>query len=193
MADPLGVVIKPFIPLTVVPGEAKELLVTALDWHSTRKAEADVEKSHAAPVVSSKSSSKKSYSVLDLDKSRVVHPPSIDLILKGLTDGRKRALFIIINYFRSLGYSSEEVTNIVDEWNKRNKKPLLGGYITTQISWSYNQKKLLPPNYDKPHYKGIGITPTSDELKFKNPVNYAVKKYFEGLRGKGGKNISKNS
>ena len=58
------------------------------------------------------------------------------------------------------------------------------GYVSSQVSWSYKQKKLLPPNYDKPHYKGIGITPTSDELKSKNPVSYTIRKMFSNSRGK---------
>jgi len=35
----------------------------------------------------------------------------------------------------------------------------------------------VPPyNFDKDFYKGLGIVPTEEELSYKNPVNYVVKK-----------------
>lgn len=73
----------------------------------------------------------------------------------------------------------EELEKRIEEWNKKNEIPLKQGYITSQLFWSYRNKIVLPPNYDKDYYKGIGIIPTEEERRYKNPVNYIVKKAFQ--------------
>ena len=92
-----------------------------------------------------------------------------------MEDGKKRALFILLNYFRSLGLDFEDIEEKIEKWNKKNKPPLKQGYIQSQLTWSKRHKKVLPPNYDK-YYKDIGIFPTEEEEKYKNPINYTVKK-----------------
>ena len=103
-------------------------------------------------------------------------PPSIRKILQGLQDGRKRALFILLNLFRSLDMDREELEDRLYSWNEKNPVPLKTGYIKSQLSWSYRNKRVLPPNFDKDYYKGIGVVPTIEELRYKNPINYVVKK-----------------
>jgi len=147
-------------------GEAKELLVQALDWHKeTHKPEKEKKNLEFSPI--------------KLENLSEKHfPPSIQQILKGVSDGRKRALFILINFFRSVGIEKEELEKRIYDWNKKNKVPLLDGYIITQIAWSYRNKIVPPPNYDKDYYKAISIIPTEEEMRYKNPVNYVVKKHF---------------
>ena len=53
------------------------------------------------------------------------------------------------------------------------------GYIQAQLSWAYRNKPVLPPNFDKDHYKGIGVEPSLEELRYKNPVTYVLKKNLE--------------
>ena len=72
----------------------------------------------------------------------------------------------------------EEIGKRILDWNKKNLPPLNEGYIKTQLSWSYRKPSVMPPNYDKDYYKGIGITPTSEEVHLKNPVSYMIKKNF---------------
>jgi len=62
------------------------------------------------------------------------------------------------------------------EWNKKNNPPLKDSYLKSQLLWSYRNKIVLPPNYDKDYYKGIGVIPTEEEIKYKNPVAYTIKK-----------------
>ena len=76
----------------------------------------------------------------------------------------------------------DEMEKRIDEWNKRNEIPLKQGYIKSQLSWSYKNKVVLPPNFDKDYYKGIGIVPTEEERRYKNPVNYVIKKTFQENR-----------
>jgi hypothetical protein len=103
-------------------------------------------------------------------------PPSILKILEGVSDGRKRALFVLINFFRSIGIEKDDLEKKIFEWNKKNEVPLKEGYLTSQLSWAYRKKPILPPNFSTDYYKGIGINPEPEELRFKNPVSYTVSK-----------------
>ena len=170
LADPLRVKIKDFYP-QVEQDEARELLISALDWFKEHKKEVK------------KDRIKRKFQEIKIDKSKIVYPPAISEILKGgLKDGKKRALFILINYFRSLGLSIDDIEKKILEWNKKNKPNLKENYIAGQLNWYKRQKPLLPPNYDKDHYKAIGIIPTEEEMRFKNPVNYSVKKSLGGRK-----------
>jgi len=168
-ADPLKVTIKNFMPDSV-EGEAADLLREALDWHKNQNPEEKIN-------TTTKPRDFKPVKILNLSDEFL--PPSIKKILQGINDGRKRAVFILLNLFRSIGMEKEELEKRIYEWNERNKIPLKKGYIKTQIAWSYRNKPVPPPNYDKDYYKGIGITPTEEELRFKNPLNYIVRKTFQ--------------
>jgi DNA primase large subunit len=103
-------------------------------------------------------------------------PPCVKNILNGLSDGKKRALFVLLNFFRSIGMEKEEIEKKINEWNKKNENPLKDGYVKAQLLWAYNNRPILPPNC-KEFYQGIGVC-KPDELcsKIKNPVNYTVRK-----------------
>ena len=165
-ADPMKAVVRDFIP-DVKEGEASRLLMQALDWHKENNLDEQSEKKYES----------KSYTPIKLEKiSEEYFPPSIKKILQGLHDGRKRALFVLINLFRAIGMERDELEKRLYEWNNKNSMPLKEGYLKAQILWSYRNKIVPPPNYDKDYYKGIGIIPTDEEVRFKNPVNYVVRK-----------------
>ncbi|MCP6719674.1 MAG: hypothetical protein KJI71_05675, partial [Patescibacteria group bacterium] len=62
--------------------------------------------------------------------------------------------------------------------------PLKSGYVKSQLFSSYRRKPILPPNYDKDYYKGIGVAPTEEEIRYKNPLNYMIKKSLQEKRQK---------
>ena len=105
-------------------------------------------------------------------------PPCIKKLLEGgMSDGRKRGLFILITFLRQAGWSWEEIEAEINEWNKKNK-PLPARYINSQLKWFKQQKKdLLPPNCDHQFYKDLGIC-FRDEMdeNIKNPINYLHRK-----------------
>jgi len=108
-----------------------------------------------------------------------LYPPVIKIILKGMkNDGRKRALFILLSYLRSMEIEQKEIDKIVQKWNEKNAEPLKLGYIKSQLNWYAKKEPKLPPNYDKPYYKEIGIQPTNSEIKAKNPVSYSVRVFL---------------
>ena len=45
-------------------------------------------------------------------------------MLEGMADGRKRALFVLVNFLSSCNYSNEEIEVLIKEWNQRNREPL---------------------------------------------------------------------
>jgi DNA primase catalytic subunit len=162
-ADPMKVDIKSFSPNSK-EGEAKELLTQALDWYKQIKPEKEEAR-------------KLEFKPIKIEKfSEDYLPPSVQKILKGVSDGKKRALFILLNLFRSIGMEKEELEKRIEEWNKKNKPPLRESYVKSQLLWSYRNKVVPPPNFDKDYYKGIGIIPTDEEIKLKNPVNYVLRK-----------------
>ena len=165
-ADPLKAEVKNFLPESR-EGEASLLLMQALDWNKEKNSGEDL----------SQPKRKTDFQPIKIEKiSDEYFPPSIKKILAGLSDGRKRGLFILLNLFRSIGMERAELEKRIFEWNKKNPVPLKDGYIKAQIIWSYRNKVVSPPNYDKDYYKGIGIVPDAEEIRLKNPINYIVRK-----------------
>jgi hypothetical protein len=163
-ADPLKVKIKNFIPNSR-EGEATELLREALDWYNQK----NIGK-REKPVFNPEQIKIKDFSEKNF-------PPCVRNILNGIDkDGKKRALFVLINIFRSSGMEKEEIEKRIYEWDEKNKPPLGEVYIKPQLSWNYKRKPLLPPNC-KEFYQGIGVC-TPDEFcqKIKNPLNYLIRK-----------------
>jgi len=117
----------------------------------------------------------KQYSDVTQKISMDLFPSSIKKGLLGLEDGKKRFLFVLLNFLRSLNYNYEEIEKIIEEWNKKNREQLKEGYIQSQIIWHKRQKKIPPPNYNnKVYYDDIGLKPKENELKFRNPINYSL-------------------
>ena len=148
-----------------IEDETKLLLVQAYEWASKEE------------------SKKPQLANLPKVKKRISEenfPPCIKKILSGIReDGRKRALFVLVNFLLNIGWDIVSVEALVNEWNKKNYEPLKEGYIRTQINWYKKQQRaLLPPNcINEMYYKSIGICkPDSFCKQIKNPVNYAIKK-----------------
>ena len=106
-------------------------------------------------------------------------PPSIKNILQGLEDGRKRGLFILINFYRCVGYGWNDIESKMWAWNDRNKEPLREAYIKSQLRWHKNRSDdVPPPNYDSNgYYKDMQVYEGDNlEEKVSNPVSYAFRK-----------------
>ncbi len=108
-----------------------------------------------------------------------IFPPCIKKILLGMEDGKKRALFVLMNFFGFFGLEAEELSKIVEEWNSRNKEPLRENYIVSQLkSYARNKERIMPPNCENPVYKDIGIcSPDNLCRRIKNPFSYALRRF----------------
>ena len=114
-------------------------------------------------------------------------PPCIKNILKGMDDGKKRALFILINFLSSVGWDYEGIEKLLREWNKRNREELREVYLIGQLRYhKQNKKNILPPNCQNQMYYGDMRICEPDNLcqKIKNPVNYSTRKTFYLNKGK---------
>ncbi len=108
-------------------------------------------------------------------------PPCVKNILQGLKDGKKRSLFILLNFLRSIGWDRENVEKIIYAWNEKNLEKgekLRETYIKSQINYAFRNKIVLPPNCDnKDYYHDLQVcTPDNFCSNIKNPVQYAIKK-----------------
>ncbi len=106
-------------------------------------------------------------------------PPCVVHGLNGIEDGKKRFLFILLNFLKKSGYDYEQIGIIIEKWNNKNKQPLKQGYINSQISWHKRQKdSILPPNCSNAsYYLDTSICKKDNWCKLiKNPVNYSSRK-----------------
>ena len=166
-ADPLKVKPVSFMPDSE-EGEARELLMNALDW--AKRENIETIKKYEGKAVDLKG--------LTIDES--MFPDVIKKIMKGMkSDGRKRALGILLSFLTSLEFPQDYIEEKVNEWNKKNYKPLKTGYVKSQVIWALKNKR-MPQNYDKPIYKDLGFP--VDAQGVKNPINYTIK---EAFRAKG--------
>jgi DNA primase catalytic subunit len=151
------------------PEEASLLVTEAADWAGSQKAyrERHVKRelSFRKPV------------------PLQLAPPCIRNIMKGLSDGKKRSLLILINYLSCLGWKWPQITEELVKWNGRNSPQLRENYILGQIRWHERRgKPKPPPNCANPgYYESFGVCQPDAfcggrKKSIKNPVNYAIKK-----------------
>ncbi|MFH1211528.1 MAG: hypothetical protein V1659_01215 [Candidatus Woesearchaeota archaeon] len=149
-------------------GEAGKLLTAAYDFF----AEPNVDEKEEKP--------EREFEIPEEAIPEQYFPPCITKGLEGLNDGKKRFMFILINFLYSCGWGPEQVDKIVIDWNKRNPEPLRDTIILSQLKREKTlKKKILPPNCDAPgYYKDLGLCPqNNDHAGIKNPVQYAKKQF----------------
>jgi len=147
------------------PDQAGLLIAEAVDWWSLR----------------SKEEEKKVFKELIITKPvpKDTFPPCIRNILNGLSEGRKRSMFIMLNFLRSSKWVWDDIEKLLIEWNQKNTPPLAESLILSQIRWHKNKENaVLPPNcYQEGWYTDFGVcTPDQTCKKIKNPVNYPFRK-----------------
>ncbi|MBU1004851.1 MAG: hypothetical protein KJ561_03425, partial [Nanoarchaeota archaeon] len=146
-----------------IPNEAKKLLVQAFDFKPNIE-DTTVKKE------------KREYLTPEESVPEQFFPPCIQNILKGITDGRKRSLFILSNFLTSVGWGYDQIEKRLDEWNKQNTEPLREVLIQGQVRYhKQKNKKILPPNCgNKMYYHDLRFCiPDNLCQKIKNPVNYS--------------------
>ncbi|MFH1849483.1 MAG: hypothetical protein ABH879_04825 [archaeon] len=161
-----------------IPGEdASNLFDTAFYWSSRKKEITNIEEGQKE---------ERSFEEVAEAIPEELFPPCITKILVGLPDGKKRALFILINFLSNTGWKSPE--RRLREWNTKNGEPLREVYLLGQLRhYSQRKAKILPPNCsNKAYYADIGICkPDNLCQKIRNPVNYTLRKARHHARTKG--------
>jgi len=169
-AEPENIDFKADFLMDYEKGEAANLAIQALDFLNEREKERKEEREKKA---------NKDFERPDDAIPEKFFPPSIKNILEGLEDGRKRGLFILINFYRCVGYSWNEIESKIWEWNERNKEALREAYVKSQLRWHQERDEdVPPPNYDSNGYYRDMQVYEGDPLeeKVSNPVSYAFRK-----------------
>ncbi|MCS7123508.1 MAG: hypothetical protein RMJ17_02975 [Candidatus Aenigmarchaeota archaeon] len=152
--------------------DAEILFIEALDWFEKNKEKfSDIK-------IKAKTMNKK----IKKEIPEKYFPPCIKNILNGLEDGRKRGLFLLINFLKKCGYDNEKIMKIIDEWNKKNKTPLPDRYVLSQAKY-YLERREEPyvlPSCNRSEYYDDTKFCTPDMIcqnkNIKNPINYVFKK-----------------
>jgi hypothetical protein len=171
-ALPENVVVKhSFLDRKVIKDEARQLCIQAFDFVSQKEEIKEESRLHrgSGEIV-----------IPDNPLPEICFPPCVHLVQQGLKDGRKRAVFMMINFLDSVGWNHDEIKEWLYAWNKNNFKnhgeSLREQYIVGQLRYHKEQKKhVLPPNCSNENYmKGLGVCkPNSLCRRIKNPAQYA--------------------
>jgi DNA-directed RNA polymerase subunit RPC12/RpoP len=111
-------------------------------------------------------------------------PPCITNILKGMKDGKKRALFVLTNFLSSVGWNNSEIEQLIYDWNKKNEEALRETLIKTHLNYrkthQKDSKSFLPPNCsNKIYYLDMGVCiPDTLCPRIKNPAAYSQRKAY---------------
>ncbi len=161
--------------------EARNLLLQALDWHEQNQQNENKMQEKKGEISKNLPVKNTDFKKIQIpNPSEEIFPPQIKLLLQGVKqDGRKRALMILISFFKSLGVQDQEIEKRILEWNNKNYNPLKKGYILSQLSWYKRNPNRLPPNFNNSIYRDLGVDkPDKLSMETKNPVSYTIKKYF---------------
>ena len=166
----------------VPESDASLLFDEALTWNFAR-----TEKNNLRESLEKKRHSK---NILTVESAipEMFFPSCINLINRGLEVGKKRALFVLVNFYTSIGWGYEEIEKKLIEWNEKNKEPVRQNYLLGQLRYHKQmKKKALPPNCDNEMYmKGINVCrPDNFCQRIKNPANYSIKKALAVSKPKG--------
>ncbi|MBD3259482.1 hypothetical protein GF371_02510 [Candidatus Woesearchaeota archaeon] len=157
----------PFLNRTnIKSNQARQLFVQAFDWAKQAKVKEEEQKGISKDEK------------VDIPAEAIEEkyfPPCIKHILEGLEDGRKRAVFILINFLVCCGWSYDQIEKRLLEWNENNREPLTHTTLLSQLRYARQKnRKVLPPNCDNKTYLLDMRACHPDSLcgKIKNPVNY---------------------
>lgn len=170
MALPDKVVVKPFLSREVEVS-ARNLLARSLDFEVKMEEEREEKKYEDI--------------VIEAAITEEFFPPCVKKILQGMDDGKKRGMFILMNFLGKIGWKKEEIEKFLREWNKNNPEQLREVYIRGQMH-GFTAGAKLPPNCNNESYcKGIGVCePDTLCRRIKNPANYSILKWRQAERMK---------
>lgn len=156
----------------VQKNEGKDLIIQAFDWHF------ELQKKNMQKLsLEQKNTEPKKYEKITGIINADYFPPCMLNILKGgMEDGKKRSLFVLINFLKQMNWPYELIEKTAKDWNSKNPEPLRENYVVAQLLSAKRQGSMMPPNCSNgPYFKETGICVPSEFCpKIKNPANYAI-------------------
>ncbi len=150
--------------------EAESLLLDAMDWYATVRKE-KIKKPPQRKVIWEKKIPEELF------------PPCMKLILAGMSDGRKRSMFTLINFLRMCNWSWNEIEEKLLEWNSKNRPPLPKNSVISQLRYSQNNAMTTANCDSNMFYIDIGICQPdatckggTEHITVKNPINYPFRR-----------------
>lgn len=113
------------------------------------------------------------------DMGKDYYPPCILNILHGLSDGRKRSIFLLVGFFKSIGLPWDEVKARIRKWNAKNKPPLQEADLESPLRYLESKKDdYTMANCDHPAYfKAMGVCRSDTTcIRIRNPLTYSQRK-----------------
>ena len=149
--------------------EAEMLVAEAMDWSSKRKVREQRKAAYRERITEAVPAE--------------LFPPCVKNILEGLPDGKKRSVFILSTFLRSVKWGWPDIEKLVSEWNLKNRPPLRDNYVRGQLRWHRSQKReILPPGCQNAGwYESFGVCRPDNfcggpAKTVKNPVNYPLRR-----------------
>lgn len=185
MAMPEGVKVSEFkfLDREFVEKSAGRLLIQALDFEAQDQ-EYQLKKKD---LLGERKKSNREEIQITSPITEDLFPPCIKLMLDGLEDGKKRAVFCLSNYLGKIGWNKADIESYILNWNheKNKSKDLRDNYIIGQLRY-FKVGERLPPNCNnEAYYKDLNVCQPDDWCRrIKNPANYTLTKWKNVLRDK---------
>lgn len=164
----------------VQKNEGKDLIIQAFDWHFEKQ-----KKTMQKINTETQKQEPKTYEkITDLIKADYFPPCMINALKGEMADGKKRTLFVLINFLKQMNWPYELIEKTVKEWNAKNPEPLRENYVVAQLISAKRQGSMMPPNCSNvAYFKETGIcTPAPLCSRIKNPTNYALLQSKQGKK-----------
>lgn len=157
-AQPSKVKVKKKFLKNTKENEAIELLRASAYWTSTRKKD-----------------SKRKEIAFEVPRDAIpikFFPGCIENIMRGLDDGRKRSVFILVSFLHRIGWGKDDVWAFLVDWNKKNKPPLADNLLKSSFTSQYTGEgpKMSPNCSNTGYYGGFG----EEQCEHRNPVSYTL-------------------
>ena len=169
MADPD--VVQPALrfmdPSTVNPGEAARLVVQAYDFSPQTSKE------------DQPSSLRKQENVIPEQAiPEELFPPCVKKMLEGMVDGKKRAMFVLTNFLKAVGWDHDRIEARLAEWNKVNPEPVREVILKGHLRHHKTTPKVMPPSCsNKAYYLDMQVClPDNLCRMIRNPAQYTKRK-----------------
>jgi len=176
IAEPKYIIANPNVYEEFIRGEnneAQDLLMDAIDWYASTHKEAP--KKEKARIIAWEGK-------IAEDK----FPPCIKNILSGLSDGRKRSIFTLINFLKMMNWRHDEIEHKIFEWNEKNRPPLPRSTLLSTIRYHEGRSSVppanCPPDGDLFYSDTVDIcrpdnicTAGTKNIVIKNPIVYPFK------------------